>query len=346
VPQNGYIDIQTASMAPLPQNGGLVLHLQHSSGFEDSNSRTDLSLYVNGLNLGDRYDFAAFPPPFPPPATTGQTVTPYQFFFFPPSVAAPWFQSNAQSIAGSSVNYERKSFFFPASRVNAGANAINNFRIQVEPTPGGQPYWLSRAIAVPYQQPLQARIEAIIYAQNGSWFVIPGPWFNETAADSRDLFQNGDAASGRASGVRGANTFPNDSEDFPFFREPLNVQVLVRGSISENMPAAAAERVQWVKKLWMDKRAYGISDTNHAWFEPNLRYEYDDDFRRWVRWRNVVTGAEGVAYVAPDTPPGNTNPPRLALIRDAALAAGQNIVTLPLLPRLPTGGLIYHGTPQ
>ena len=27
-------------------------------------------------------------------------------------------------------------------------------------------------------------------------------------------------------------------------------------------------------------------------------------------------------------------------------ATGQNIITLPLFPRLPTGGLIYHGTPS
>jgi hypothetical protein len=91
----------------------------------------------------------------------------------------------------------------------------------------------------------------------------------------------------------------------------------------------------------MDKSAYpGVPE----WYNPSITYEYDDDFRKWVRYRNVVTGTEGVAYVAPDAPPANAM--RLVDIRQQALAAGQNVVTLPLFPRLPTGGLIYHGTPQ
>jgi hypothetical protein len=88
------------------------------------------------------------------------------------------------------VNYERKSFFIPASRLNTGPNEVNNFRIHVEPTPGGQPYWLSRVIAVPFRQPQESRIEAVIYAQNRSWFVIPGPWFNESPVDLLDRFSS------------------------------------------------------------------------------------------------------------------------------------------------------------
>src|SRR4029079_8116655 len=57
VPQNSYVDLQMPNAAALPANGGLLLSLQHSGGFEDSNSRTDLALYVNGLTQADRYDF-------------------------------------------------------------------------------------------------------------------------------------------------------------------------------------------------------------------------------------------------------------------------------------------------
>jgi hypothetical protein len=343
IPQNSYVDLQMANSTPVPANGGLLLSLQHSAGFEDSNSRTDLALYINGLLQTNRYDFAGFPPPFPPTLAGGQNVTPYQFFFFPRSVQQPlWHQSNAQSIQGSSVNYERKAFYIPASRLNVGANDVNNFRIHVQPTSGGQPYWLSRVVAVPYQQALESRIEAVIYAQNGSWFVIPGPWFNEDPRDTRDLFVKGDAVSGRASGARGPNTFPANSEDYPFYHEPPNVKILVRGSISENMPAAATERVQWVKKLYVDRAANSITT---SWYAPSISYEYDDDFRKWVRYRNVVTGQEGIAYLAPDSPAGVTTANRLSTIQAAALQANQNILTLPLFPRLPTGGLIYHGTP-
>src|SRR5438093_11004221 len=111
---------------------------------------------------------------------------------------------------------------------------------------------------------------------------MPGAWFSDNATGTRDVFQKGDALSARAAKVRAANTFPNSSEDFPFHHEPLNIRVLVRGAITENMPAAASERVQWVKKLWMDKAVYGIADADHDWFAPNVQYEYDDDFRKWV----------------------------------------------------------------
>ena len=52
----------------LPANGGLMLSLQHSGGFEDNNSRTDLALYVNGLAQANRYDFGGYVPPYPPSA--------------------------------------------------------------------------------------------------------------------------------------------------------------------------------------------------------------------------------------------------------------------------------------
>jgi hypothetical protein len=81
-----------------------------------------------------------------------------------------------------------------------------------------------------------------------------------------------------------------------------------------------------------------------AWFQPDLQYRYDDSYRRWVRFRNLVTGNEGYAFAGPlqDTPPGI---PHLDQVRQAALANGQNVVALPLSPRLPTGALFYSGNP-
>jgi hypothetical protein len=189
----------------------------------------------------------------------------------------------------------------------------------------------------------------VIYAQNGSWFVVPQPWFNENALDSRELFRSGDSSSSRPGGTRAYGTFPADTDDYPFYREPLNVQVTVRGSVSEGKSADGAVRAQWVKRMTMDyidpttsqsvPRILNVPD----WFRPQLRYVYDQDLRDWVRYRNVVTGREGVAYVGPNmgSPPG----PRLEAVRQQAMAAGQNIVTLPILPRLPTSGTLFRGRP-
>lgn len=353
VPQNKDIELSFQwAGPPLQKNtegNGVLLHLQHSGGFEDQSSRTDLALYINGTEESNRYDFAAFPPPYPSTGTSSGAGQPYSFFFFPPGQNANWWQSNAQSSSGGTVNYERKSFWIPADLLNTEMGAVNTFRLHVDPTPGGQPYWLSRAAITPYVKgqpaPFPVRVQALMYAQNGSWFVIPTPWFNENTQDLRDKFALGDAAANRASATRAPNTFPADTEDFPFFHEPLNMQVLVEGAITENMPASGVERTRWIQRLWMDPAASAQEGYQvPAWFQPDLQYRYDDSYRLWVRFRNLVTGNEGYAFAGPpqDTPPGI---PHLDQVRQAALQNGQNVVALPLSPRLPTGALFYSGNP-
>jgi hypothetical protein len=352
VPQNKSVDLSFQwSGDPLPSGAGngVLLHLQHSGGFEDQTSRTDISLYINGTEESNRYNFAAFPPPYPSQGASTTEATPYAFFFFPAGSGANWWQSNAQSSRSGTVNWERKSFWIPADLLNTRPGAVNTFKIHVEAAPGGQPYWLSRAAITPYRsgtpQPLPVRIQAVSYAQNGSWFVIPPPWFNESTADLRDQFAQGDTATGRAAGLRALGTFPQDTEDFPFFREPLNMQILVEGAVSENMSVPGETRARWVQRLWLDRRAYAQSGYEVPnWYAPDVRYDYDESIRLWVRTRNVVTGDEGFAYAGPPT----TTPsgvPHLTQVRQSALANGQNIVTLPMFPRLPTGASFYAGNP-
>jgi hypothetical protein len=67
------------------------------------------------------------------------------------------------------------------------------------------------------------------------------------------------------------------------------------------------------------------------------------DLRDWVRYRNVVTGREGVAYTG--LPGANPAGPRLDAIRADAMRNNQSIVTLPILPRLPTSGTLFRGRP-
>jgi len=107
------------------------------------------------------------------------------------------------------------------------------------------------AIAPPRDlDPLLVRIEAMIYAQNGSWFVIPGPWFNEDPDE-----------------------FGAELQDYPGYHEPLNIRIRVYGAITENMPADLSAATEWTSK-------WGGPALAELDF---LTYEYDP-LLRWPRW--------------------------------------------------------------
>jgi hypothetical protein len=98
------------------------------------------------------------------------------------------------------------------------------------------------------QPPLPVDIDALMYAQNGSWFVIPGRWFNE------------------------------DPDEFGFdpvlatpgYHEPLNIRLSVYGAITENLPADLGSAADWTSK-WCGP--LGTSDVFLSYrFDPLLRY--------------------------------------------------------------------------
>src|SRR5262249_14290564 len=151
---------------------------------------------------------------------------------------------------------------------------------------------------------------------------------------------------------RAYGTFPANTDDYPFYREPNNIQVTVRGAITEASTAESAERAQWIKRMTMEfidpatKQSVRKPLSLPDWYQPNIRYVYDQDLRDWVRYRNVGTGAEGIAYTGPQPAPNGAQ--SLDQVRAAAMRDPQrpaNIVTLPLLPRLPTSGSLFRGRP-
>lgn len=113
----------------------------------------------------------------------------------------------------------------------------------------------SRVAMVPHD----IRIEATMYAQEGSFVVIPGYWYNENPNDRRDAFDQ------RVQDYITAGTFPNQSDavraawadrqrDYgngpatPFYGEPLDVRITMIGAISENMPLPMSYQAEWQKK--------------------------------------------------------------------------------------------------
>ncbi|MBL8066052.1 MAG: hypothetical protein JNM34_09365 [Chthonomonadaceae bacterium] len=143
--------------------------------------------------------------------------------------------------------------------------------------------------------PHDIRIEAAMYAEEGSFFVIPGNWFNTNNQDTRRSWMDRSANS-VYSGMNDSEANLRRFELFghtpavPFYAEPLDVRVSIVGAISENMPAPISAQSEWLKKWGWIPRQIGSTglripnshtsglnpDTTPAL--PNLTMSYDPVF--------------------------------------------------------------------
>jgi hypothetical protein len=194
-------------------------------------------------------------------------------------------------------------------------------------------YYLARAAMIPHD----IRIEASMFAEEGSFFVIPGQWFNPNANDTRDNYVN--------LGTTNAERDQNRKEAFgafpemPFYGEPIDVRVQIIGSVSENMPPPISQQAEWLKKWgWIPRRlgatgllipkthvpqtnpmtgaTYDIRDTGTDRFVPNLLITYDP---------SLATARVG----------GFDNTPGNPLIRTDSFGR-----PLPPMPRLPVSSTL------
>jgi hypothetical protein len=394
IPPNGDVDVmvQNADRAPTCD---YVLHVAHTAQAEDVRSQSEVRLYwinqgFDATNPATGVDFKGFPP-YPDSSVNGALTFrsrlasagkcdtsdfgndpdahSYHFFFFPPNLVNDllrWNFSNFLSQVGGSINYERKSLLIPNQGSQAErqlhavlddrAGAEHHLKFWVPPTAAGQPYWLGRVALIPYGAPLKIQVNAVMYAQNGSWFVIPPRWFNEAGEDTRAKF--------RARGqFRAAGTKPESEGIYPFYHEPLNVDIEIHGAITENMPADPADRNAWTARLWTkvpevnagaERQTYDLETPG---FSPRIRYFYEHDLRRLVRYRVVSAGKmppaspapippEGIAYTAPllGNPPPLGSLPLDVIVARARSEYNGYVVTMPVLPLLPSGPVIYEGS--
>ncbi|MEI8281316.1 MAG: hypothetical protein WCG75_02825 [Armatimonadota bacterium] len=235
-----------------------------------------------------------------------------------------------------------------------GTNSLELFLTQFGTQASGN-YQLARAAAVP----MDIRIEASIFAEEGSFFVIPGDWFNMNPNDRRDTFEARVAtlvglgqtqlqARDAASQERLDNF--GTTAGAPFYGEPIDVKINIVGSIAENMPPAISAQSEWMKKWgWMPtKQAGAYNSTTGAptyipvshvsnWtkanpgirpFTSNLTLSYDTA---------LATGRVGGTFGF-DTPfdasnPGNAN----GMIRTTQLnGVTYQLAPMPRLPVSPT----------
>jgi len=136
-------------------------------------------------------------------------------------------------------------------------------------------YLLARASVAPHD----IRVEAMIYAEQGSFYVIPGPWFNENANDRRDTYLARVAdlkANGQTDAQARAIADDERLQNFgakpaiPFYGEPVDVRVSVVGAVAENMPPSMGEQTAWLRKWgWIPVKLGATSANIPASHVPN-----------------------------------------------------------------------------
>jgi hypothetical protein len=239
-----------------------------------------------------------------------------------------------------------------------GSNQIELSLTQFGSEPSGN-FLLARAAAVP----MDIRIEASIFAEEGSFFVIPGDWFNPNPNDRRDRYEqrvatllptvSNNLAQARQLASRERLENYGSTPYAPFYGEPIDVKISVSGSISENMPPPMAQQAEWLKKWgWIPTRQAGVFNTtsgaprgiptshvsnwtrlNAAPFTENLIVAYDP-----VLATGRVDGNFGTDSAANAANPTNIQ----ASVRSTTLNGV--VYTLPPMPKLPVSpSLAYFG---
>jgi hypothetical protein len=181
-----------------------------------------------------------------------------------------------------------------------------------------------------------------MYAENGSFFVIPGDWFNPDSGDTIENFTSGAPPDGRAVRRR-------IDERWPFYGQPLDVEVTVYGAVSENAPAPIGDRVAWMEKWGWIPPTHGNSaadeDQTVEWrvpLDPTDTPKDPGTAGDPIRQRGFkIVYDYKLSYPKLPNPADDTN-------RNADLPMRRDWLMrpLPITPKLPVSPqLVYFGEP-
>jgi hypothetical protein len=140
---------------------------------------------------------------------------------------------------------------------------------------GTNSYFLSRwAVA-----PMDVRIEAVMYAENGSFFVIPGYSLNPSRQDTRNAAEAAALAENPAA-TPGTMKRPAGTSDlFPFYGEPYDCRITVVGAIAENRTASIADQSAWMQLWGYIPESYGSTGRQNG-FNATARVLIPDEHIR------------------------------------------------------------------
>ena len=266
----------------------------------------------------------------------GYAAADWRFYFVPPGVASNANVSNAltpnyQPIPAAGVSPAVPWRLYPAAAPNppdyyvwnvAGArNSLQMFWANPGFTAGATNPWVKKWKIVEssssdptdlaaIQPAVHCRVNAVIYAETGCWFVIPGAGF--------DTIESIDAALGPAAGdnINGRIDTPDEIARANAYLR-YNYDIVVRGSITENFTPPVDAVQEWVDK-------WACSSTTTLGSRSTISYVYDNSLRE-ARDR----GGQGSTS-------GDVGAPLLLRSTDSA-----NLPKLPCMPVSPD--LLYYG---
>jgi len=162
--------------------------------------------------------------------------------------------------------------------------------------------------------PMDVRIEAAVFAEEGSFYVIPGHWFNTNSEDTRESW----VTLGANDDERNENRWRRYgvSPEVPFYAEPLAVRVSIFGSLTENMPAPMSDQIKWKQKWgWIPRRLGSTGQfIPDRWFNdsglnpnvdlavPNFSVFYDPSLARGSADGVTPTRTDNFGRVLPPMP--------------------------------------------
>jgi hypothetical protein len=155
---------------------------------------------------------------------------------------------------------------------------VNTLRPQADPNYVGQqgvgPYYWDHAEVVP----MDVRIEAVIYAQNGSFFIIPGYPLNMDPDDTRNRAEARAQERGYTGQINGGPPMirpEGTSSYYPFYNEPIDCRITIVGAISENRTAAVSDQAAWMTLWGYVPVSYG--STGYDPLNPNAPVQFIPD---------------------------------------------------------------------
>lgn len=117
----------------------------------------------------------------------------------------------------------------------------------------GQDFLLERAAILP----MDVRIEAVLFAQTKSFFVIPGDWFNTDTSDNLDRFAPQNVVRPGLATTDATEPEYVKRSRFPLHGQPIDMKIIINGSVSEARPADIAAQSAWMGKWGWIPRYHG-----------------------------------------------------------------------------------------
>ncbi len=225
--------------------------------------------------------------------------------------------------------------------------------------------------------PLDIRIEAAMYAQEKSFFVIPGYSVNQDPNDTRINFAKTGTRTAYSIGSSGQNLDSGQDkiakDVYPFYNEPTDIRLTIFGSIAENYTASMGDQAAWLSKwgyvttrfgssaIGIPDDHIGVHDASNAVAIYSPAEDRSQDFRTALEnTENITRGLRyqyDPAFAMPYQHPsdkGLTLGATTATRYNRALRSKFTPVTawwpagihqiLPPMPRLPVcPGLLYFG---